>query len=159
MNNMSLPEVNTILYTTSLSEHTRPIFRQAIKLANLYQAKLVMLHVLKPLGESTIMTLQSYLTKETLQKFKNANCEETKEKMKLRLADFYRDEMEGIELPEIEQLVVSGISSYAIVDQGNALNADIIVMGSHNKYGRSSATTKKVIKYLGRPVFVIPTET
>ncbi|MEH6577230.1 MAG: universal stress protein [Amphritea sp.] len=155
---MSLPEFKTILYTTSLSDHTRPVFRQAVKLANLYQAKLVMLHVLKPLGESTVIAIQSYLSKNDLKRLQNEATEETKETMKKRLAAFYQDEMAGVDLPEIEQRVVNGLSSYSIVDQANELNADVIVMGSHNKFGRSSATTKKVIKYSKRAVFVVPTE-
>jgi len=155
---MSLPEVKTILYTTSLSEHTRPVFRQAVKLAKLYQAKLVMLHVLKPLGESTVMAIQSYLSKDDLKRLQDNATEESKDKMKQRLTAFYQDEMAGMDLPEIEQLVVKGLSSYSIVDQANELNADVIVMGSHNKFGRSSSTTRKVIKYSGRPVFVVPTD-
>lgn len=155
---MPLPKVKTILYTTSLSDHARPVFRQAINLAKLHQAKLVMLHVLKPLSERGLMAIQSYLSESAIKKIQDVANEETKAEMKKRLADFYQDEMAEIDLPEIQQLVVKGLSSYAIVEQANALNADIIVMGSHNRFGRSSSTTRKVIKYSGRPVFVIPTD-
>jgi len=155
---MPLPEVKTILYATSLSDHTRPVFRQAINLAKLYQAKLVMLHVLKPLSDRNIMAIQSYLSESAIRKLQDVTNEEIKDKMKQRLADFYLDEMADMELPDIQQLVVKGLSSYAIVEQANELNAGIIVMGSHNKFGRSSSTTRKVIKYSGRPVFVVPTD-
>ncbi|MEJ6079472.1 universal stress protein [Vibrio sp. 1-Bac 57] len=155
---MTIPSVKTILYATSLSNHTRGVFQHAIDLANVYQAKLIMLHVLKPLSDSNIMAIQSYLSEKDIQKIQNVANQETKNTMKQRLADFYQDEMAGKNLPEIEQIVVKGFSRYAIVEQANKLNADIIVMGSHNKFGRSSATTRKVIKHSGRAVFVVPTD-
>lgn len=155
---MPLPEVKIILCATSLSDHTRPVFQQAIRLAKLHKAKLVMLHVLKPLSERSLMAIQSYLSESDVKKIQSVSNQETKDKMKKRLSDFYQDEIAEIESLEIEQLVVKGLSSYAIVEQANKLNAEIIVMGSHNKFGRSSSTTRKVIKYSGRPIFVIPTD-
>jgi len=155
---MPLPEVKTILCATSLSDHTRPVFQHAISLAKLHKAKLVMLHVLKPLSERSLMAIQSYLSESDVKKLQSVANQETKDKMKKRLSDFYQDEITEIESLEIEQLVVKGLSSYAIVEQANKLNAGIIVMGSHNKFGRSSSTTRKVIKYSGRPIFVVPTD-
>ena len=83
-----------------------------------------------------------------------------KANMKERVIKFYEDEMEKIEDLsglDIEQLVGEGNRSDEIVDIANAINADLIMMGSHNSLGRSSSTTRAVIKYSERPVMVVPT--
>lgn len=158
---MTLPDIKTILYTTSLSEHTRPVFRQAVKVAIQNQAKLVMLHVLEPIGETGEMLIRDFLSEEVLGKMHDEGIAQIKQRMRKRVATFYEDEM--IELVpmldlEIEHRVMEGRRSDVIVHEANAVNAGMIIMGSHNKLGRSSGTTRKVIKQSGRPVLVVPTE-
>lgn len=158
---MSLPEVKTILYTTSLSKHTRPVFRHAVKLANLYQAKIIMLHAVEPLGEMGAALIENYLPKDLIKKMHDEGIDNIKQTMKERVIKFYEDELASIEggmALDIDQVVAEGNHADAIVDAAKKYNADLIVMGSHNRLGRSSGTTRAVIKYSKRPVLVIPTE-
>ncbi len=158
---MSLPEVKTILYTTSLSEHTRPVFRHAVKLASLYQAKVIMLHVIEPIGEMGHALIENYLPEELIKKIHDEGIDNIKKTMKDRVVKFYEDELSDSKIGttlEIEQLVAEGNHSDAIVGTAKQFNVDLIVMGSHNRLGRSSNTTRQVIKYSGLPVLVVPTE-
>ncbi|MBE0597632.1 MAG: universal stress protein, partial [Desulfuromonadales bacterium] len=41
-----LPSFKTILYSTDLSENTRPAFRHAVSLARRFQAKVHILHII-----------------------------------------------------------------------------------------------------------------
>lgn len=157
---MSLPDIKTILYTTSLGKHSRPVFRQAIKMASAFNAKIVMLHVVEPIGETGKALIQNYLPEDLIKTMHNDGLEKIKANMKERVIKFYEDEMEKMDAQpglEIEQLVGEGNRSDEIVDVANAINADLIIMGSHNSLGRSSSTTRAVIKYAARPVLVIPT--
>ncbi|HEY5717852.1 MAG TPA: universal stress protein [Motiliproteus sp.] len=157
---MSLPAVKTILYTTTLDKHTRPVFRQAIKLASLYNAKVVMLHVVEPIGEMGHALIQNYLPQEMIKKMHDEGIDNIKKTMQERVAKACAEELNGIDenvKVEIEPMVVEGNYTDAICDTAAALKADLIVMGSHNSLGRSSATTRHVIKYSGRPVLVVPT--
>ncbi|RDE19906.1 universal stress protein [Motiliproteus coralliicola] len=156
---MSLPEIKTILYTTSLSKHTRPVFRQAVKMAELYNAKLVMLHVVEPIGETGQALIQNYLAPELIKNMHDEGLAKVKDNMKDRVKKFYDDEMQDLEVhPDItiEQIVGEGNRSDEIVEVANEIDADMILMGSHNSLGRSSRTTRQVIKYAKRPVMVIP---
>jgi len=157
---MSLPVVKTILYTTTLDKHTRPVFRQAVKLAGLYNAKIVMLHVVEPIGEMGHALIQNYLPQDLIKKMHDEGIDNIKKTMQERVAKACAEELDGIDESvkvEIEPMVVEGNYSDAICDTAARLNVDMIVMGSHNSLGRSSATTRHVIKYSGRPVLVIPT--
>lgn len=157
---MSLPEIKTILYTTSLGKHTRPVFRQAIKMASLYQAKIIMLHVVEPIGETGQVLIQKYLPKDLRKKVHDEGLQQVKDNMKQRVQKFYQDEMNRVESApeiEIEQVVGEGNRSDVIVELANRIDADLILIGSHNRLGRSSRTTRQVIKYAERPVMVVPT--
>lgn len=157
---MALPEINTILYTSSLGKHTRPVFRHAVKMAGLYNARIIMLHVVEPIGETGQALIQSYLPKDLIKSMHDDGLEKVKDNMKERVAAFYNDEMKKIPgQPDIsiEQVVGEGNRSDEIVEVANEVNADLIIMGSHNSLGRSSRTTRQVIKYSERPVMVIPT--
>ena len=158
---MSLPEVKTILYTTSLSKHTRPVFRQAVKLASLYQAKIIMLHVVEPIGEMGHALIENYLPEDLVKKMHDEGIDNIKSTMKERVIKFYEDELSalntGITL-NIEQVVAEGNYTDSIVGAAKQFDADMIIMGSHNNLGRSSNTTRQVIKYSRRPVLVVPTD-
>lgn len=157
---MSLPEIKTILYTTSMGKHSRPVFRQAIQLAKTLNAKIVMLHVVEPIGETGKALIQNYLPQDLIKTMHDEGLDKIKASMKERVIKFYEDEMEkndDLSGLDIEQLVGEGNRSDEIVDTANAINADLIIMGSHNSLGRSSSTTRAVIKYSARPVLVIPT--
>lgn len=159
---MSLPEINTILYTTSLGKHTRPVFRHAVKMASLYNAKIIMLHVVEPIGETGQALIQSYLSKDLIKTMHDEGLAKVKDNMKERVVAFYEDELKMIDgqpALQIEQIVGEGNRSDEIVEVANAINADLIIMGSHNSLGRSSRTTRQVIKYSARPVMVVPTHT
>ncbi|MEH6823356.1 MAG: universal stress protein [Motiliproteus sp.] len=157
---MSLPDIKTILYTTSMGKHSRPVFRQAVKMASVYNAKIVMLHVVEPIGETGQALIQNYLPQDLIKTMHDEGLEKIKANMKERVVKFYEDEMKAMDNQsglDIEQVVGEGNRSDEIVEVANAINADLIVMGSHNSLGRSSSTTRAVIKYAERPVMVIPT--
>ena len=157
---MSLPEVKNILYTTSLGKHTRPVFRHVVKLARLYQAKVIMLHVVEPIGEMGHALIENYVPEALIKTIHDEGIDHIKQTMKQRVIRFYDEELsaiEGVDGLTIEQVVAEGNHTDAIVDTAKQYDADLIVMGSHNSLGRSSGTTRSVIKYAKRPVMVVPT--
>jgi nucleotide-binding universal stress UspA family protein len=58
------PKITTILYATDLGEQTRPVFRQALALAKLYNAKIIMLHVVEPVGETAKAVISAYISQD-----------------------------------------------------------------------------------------------
>ena len=46
------PEISTILYASDLGQQTHTVFRHAITIARQYNAKIIMMHVVEPIGET-----------------------------------------------------------------------------------------------------------
>ena len=65
-----LPEIKKILYTTDLGESTRPVLKFAVSLAKKHDAKLYLLHVVKPLSDSDSFLIEAYLSEEMAQQAK-----------------------------------------------------------------------------------------
>ncbi len=56
-----IPKYKTLLYASDLGSHTRPVFRHATGLARQYQARIVMLHVVEPIGLTGEAVINTYL--------------------------------------------------------------------------------------------------
>lgn len=157
---MALPEIKTILYTTSLGKHTRPVFRQAVNLAKQFEAHIIMLHVIEPIGELGHALIQNYLPEDVVQKMHDEGIAEVKDQMKARVAKFCEEELGSldklVEL-DIEHVIVEGNYTDSILKTAHDRQVDMIVMGSENTFGHHSQTTRQVIKGAKVPVVAVPT--
>ena len=61
----SSSDINTILYATDLTDHMRPVFKTAINYARKFEATIIMLHVVEPLGATGEAVLSLYLPEKT----------------------------------------------------------------------------------------------
>ncbi len=157
---MALPQIKTILYTTSLGKHTRPVFRHAVNLARQFKAKIIMLHVVEPIGEMGHALIQNYLPEDLIKKMHDEGIEEIREQMRVRVAKFCEEELNSLQADldlEIEHVVIEGNHTDSILSEARDINADLIVMGSENTFGRHSHTTQQVVKHAKVPVVVVPT--
>ena len=57
---MSTPQYKKILYATDLGERMQPVFHHAIGLAQQYGGKIIMLHVVEPLGTTGRALIDHY---------------------------------------------------------------------------------------------------
>jgi nucleotide-binding universal stress UspA family protein len=157
---MALPEINTILYTTSLGKHTRPVFRHAVKLASALNARIVMLHVVEPIGEMGTALMKNYLPADMVKKIHDEGIEEIHQQMHKRIEKFYEEELnsltDSIKL-DIEYVVAEGNHTDTILAESVKHKANMVVMGAENTFGRHSHTTQQVAKHSKIPVVVVPT--
>lgn len=161
----TLPEYKTIVYATDLGDNTRPVFRTALSLARKYEAKIIMLHVVEPMSSSMQAVVDTYLTEIDAKKVYKDNLQAVLVKMKQRLKDFCRDELNSHEFKSShvdEMLVVSGRPSEEIIKKAEEHQADLIVLGksSRNVLGSdvSGSTTRRVSRYSSIPVLVVPNQ-
>ncbi len=157
---MALPTIKTILYTTSLGKHTRPVFRQAVNLAQQLDAHIIMLHVIEPIGELGQALIQNYLPRDLVRKIHDEGIDEVKASMQKRVERFCEEELGSLDKAvtlNIEHRVVEGNYTDAILAQAKQSNVDMIVMGSENTFGHHSQTTRQVIKGAKVPVVAVPT--
>ncbi|KEA65421.1 Universal stress protein family [Marinobacterium lacunae] len=157
---MALPEIKTILYTSSLGAQTRPVFRQAVQLAHNLKARVIMLHVVEPVGEMGRALIHSYLPDDVIKKMHDEGINRVLEQMKERLEKFRDEELKAIDRDfdfDIEPVVAEGQHAETILRQAEKLGADLIVMGQENTFGHHSPTTHHVVRQAKIPVFVVPT--
>ncbi|SEG71125.1 universal stress protein [Marinobacterium lutimaris] len=157
---MSLPEIKTILYTSSLGEHTRPVFRQAVQMANKLNARLLMLHVVEPVGEMGRALIHTYLPDDVIKQMHDEGIARVMEQMKTRVEKYRDEELKELDQEikfEVEPVIAEGQHAETILAQAEKLGADLIVMGQENTFGHHSATTHQVVRRAKIPVFVVPT--
>lgn len=170
---MTIPKVRIrrILYTTDLSENAKHAFGYAISLANLYEAQLVILHVLAE--ESDLEEkLVGYVGSEQWKKIRAQQMEEARNALigKQKQSETIRrvlnhfcncatQDISGASVMKDEILIKSGEPVDQIVTQAQASGCDMIVMGSH---GRSSlidqmigSTAEKVLRRSSVPVMMV----
>jgi nucleotide-binding universal stress UspA family protein len=89
---MSIPTIKTILYATDLGKNMRPAFRHAISIAQQYQARIIMLHVAEPIGNTGMAVLELYVP-DMSDDFEQEELRGIIKNMEKRLEDFYTDEL------------------------------------------------------------------
>ncbi|SIT08794.1 universal stress protein [Neptunomonas antarctica] len=157
---MALPEINTILYTTSLGKHMRPVFRHTVKLAQALKAKIVILHVVEPIGEMGSALIKNYVSDDLIKKMHDEGINEIHQQMHARIEKFYEDELDNLSEKvdlDIEYALVEGNHIDSILKEAIDRNVHMIVMGAENTFGHHSHTTQKVVKHAKVPVVVVPT--
>lgn len=159
----TLPDVKTILYTTALGQHTRPVFRYAISLARQYNAQIVLLHVVEPLSSAARAVIETYMSAEAADIAQKDNMQEVVKEIKARLQKFCTEEMESCKTDVIkvrEIVVVAGDPSEEILRVADKNKADLIVMGKStgSVFGTTvmGSVSRRVTRHAKIPVLVVP---
>lgn len=157
------PQIKTILYTTALGSHTRPVFRFTVALARQHDAKIVLLHVVEPLSNSVRFLLDSYLPSDIVDTLREQTTHGTLEKFHKRLEQFCAEELGSTleQTPLISEIrVVSGFTPDMILREADQVNADLIVMGTHTgsrlRTDLLGSTSRRVTLLSKRPVLIVP---
>jgi len=171
---MTLPkvEVKKILYATDLSENARYAFAYAVSLADLYGAKIALLHVLPEVSELMDKHVIGYIDSDRWEEIKAEHFKEAKEaligkrKGHLAIKDVLHQFSEQVkEGQEGEGFITDDI----IVERGNPVeqilkhvqerSCDLIVMGTHGQGTLEDvmlgSTARRVIRRSKIPVLVV----
>ncbi|MFZ1640811.1 MAG: universal stress protein [Candidatus Contendobacter sp.] len=158
-----LPQIKTILYTTALGPHTRPVFRFAVGLARQHGARIVLLHVVEPLNNSVRFLMESYLSPDKARELHYEATRGILEKFHKRLEAFCTEEL-GATLEQTEVIseirVISGVPYEVILHEADHCEADLIIMGTHAGATRHmdflGSTTRRLTLRSKRPVLIVP---
>ena len=159
-----LPEFKTILYATDLGgDHTAPVFRTALSMAEKYNADIIMVHVVEPMSPAIQAVVDTYLTEIDAKKVYQDGMKSVLETMKARLKQFCENELDAKSDKSVhvkEMLIVSGNTSEEIVRVAEEHLADLIVMGKSTGNIRGSdlvgSTSRRVPRYTNLPVLIVP---
>ena len=158
-----LPQYKTILYATDLGDRMRPVLRQAIGLARQYQANIIMLHVVEPLGSTSEAVLSIYLPDRKLDDLQHEANKKVLEQMKQRLETFCKEEdiLCADDSPVVSDVLVTmGHPAEEIIHQAIKHHADLVVLGSFGKHllGRRvlGSTASYLVQSSPVPVLIVP---
>jgi nucleotide-binding universal stress UspA family protein len=156
------PEVETILYATDLGGQTRPVFRHALALAKLYEAKIIMMHVVEPMGETAQAIVNAYLSRELTEDMQKDTMKALLARMKERLQKFFDDECDEEKVCSNvkELLVVTGKPSEEILRVAEEQKVDMVIVGKSTRKVRGirvmGSTARRVSRMASIPVLVVP---
>jgi nucleotide-binding universal stress UspA family protein len=162
-NNAMIPEIQKLLYTTDLSDNSAYAFRYAINSAKQHDARIVILHVMEKLPSNIEALVGSYIDDAQRKKIAEENVTHLMDRIRKRLKVFCDKELKDDpeSLDRIESIeICMGYPADEILKKVNDLECDAIVMGTHGKgiikNTYLGSMTKKVLRRVRKPVFVIP---
>jgi nucleotide-binding universal stress UspA family protein len=158
-----LPNYSNILVATDLSPNSAQAFKHAVMIARRNNAKLHLLHVVPEIDASMRTYISAIMGNGRLDGFEKQHEEEAHALIESRLQTFAAEELADHpeDLQRVENiLVVIGHPVPEILAQADAVNADVIVMGSHGKgaieHTFLGSVAERVLRKSRRPVFVVP---
>lgn len=122
-----MSRIRTIMHASDFSPASRPAFKEALELARVARARLLVAHVLTPIvpiiAEGTYLSAQTWNELETSAR----NAAQKKLDALVRTA-----RNAGV---RVTGLLVEGIPAEQIVRTARAKRADILVLGTHGRTG------------------------
>lgn len=171
---MELPkvEINKILYATDLSKNAHFAFAYAVSLADLYNAAIVIIHILPELPDIIDKNVLGYIDSDRWEEIKSQHFEEAKEALigkrrdhlaiKEALHQFsenVKESHQGTGFVTDDIVVVRGNPVEQILAQAEEKNCNLIVMGTHGHGKLADAmmgsTARRVLRRSVKPVLVV----
>lgn len=158
------PEIKTILYASDLGAHTRPVFQHAILLAQKLGARIVVAHVMEPLGTTARTIIESYLPEGNYQKLHDEGFIKTRKLMRSRIEKACEEEL-GTSAADSHLIadiaVLEGVPAQVLYDEAQQRKAELIVLGSHghSRLGELfiGSTARRLTQISKIPVLLVPT--
>ena len=157
------PEVKKILYATDLSPNSAYALGFALNSANLYHAKIVILHVLERPTIGYAPMLDVYIDDKNRRALFNEHAADVKARVRKRLEIIYAKELKKnptYENSTISIEVCEGYPAETILSMADDFNCDMIIMGTHGKgiLGHTflGSTAKRVLRRTRKPMLIIP---
>jgi nucleotide-binding universal stress UspA family protein len=157
-----IPEIKRILYTTDLSPNARFAFSYAASLANRYDARITILHVLEDISPRADSLAINIIGEKKWAELRQRNEKQVLDTIRGRLSEFCKDVQ--AELPSCpfitENIMVKiGNPAYEILQEVDNNNYDLVVMGAHGHGSLADVlmgnTARRVVQRCKIPVLVV----
>ena len=157
-----IPEIKRILYATDLSESAKHAFNYAATIANRFDAKITVLHVIETIPSNTEWQIVEYLGEDRWKELQKDNKQEFIKSVKNSLNNFCEDMASSLtSCPFLvdEILVKEGVPVDEILKAVDSKNCDMVVMGTHG-YGMLAdaligSTARRIVRRCKKPVMVV----
>jgi len=157
-----LPKLKSILYATDLSENARYAYKYAASLAQHYEARITILHVIENLTAEAYLQIHGYVGEQRWKELEANKQADFVSRIQGRLSNFcdeISNDMDACTFQVDKILVKEGVAAEEILHQAELNNADAIVMGTRG-YGMfrdalMGGTARRVVRRSTIPVMVI----
>jgi nucleotide-binding universal stress UspA family protein len=157
-----IPEIKKILYATDLSENARYAFGYAANIANRFEARITILHVLEEISHGATIRLATMLGENKWQELQDRNIHDVLDTIRTRLETFCQDvskELEECPYLVDDVIIKQGEPVEIILSQAKDIGCDLIVMGTrgHGILGdvMMGSTATRVVRRSQVPVLIV----
>lgn len=156
-----LPTIKKILYATDLSEHARYAFSYAAVMANKFDARITLLHVIEDVSDSSMSMIEQYIGKDEWKRLRKEREEDYRQTIQARLKTFYEEmRTELADCPFlVERYILRQGNPATVILEKSKDDYDVVIMGSHGHGLFAGAlmgnTARQVIRRCKKPVMVI----
>lgn len=156
-------KMKKILYTTDLSPAAPRVFQYALFLANQFNAHVTSLHVLEELSQDAKFAFATYFSDEDGKELMARKEREAQEEMKARVEKLCSQTSlsDGacIDPERLSIKVTKGYPEEEILKIAKEIDADLIVMGAHEKgftHTFLGSVAKRILRRSRIPVTIVP---
>lgn len=157
-----IPEIKRILYATDLSENAKHAFTYAATIANKFNAKITVLHVLEAIPSNTEWQIVEYLGVDGWKEVQKNKKQEVIENIKKNLNNFCEEMYSSFKsCPFLvdEMIIKEGVPVDEILKAVDSKNCDMVVIGTHG-YGLLAdaligSNARRVVRRCKKPVMVV----
>jgi len=152
-----------ILYAAALSSDSTETFRKAMELAETFDAKIHILHVVEELSPGAVAMLQwvdtEKITKKHYEDFQKHSVEKIRESIHEICDELFKDNPSCRQ--RIEGITVSiGYPADEILNKLEDLDCDALIIGTHSKGAITHAflgsVAERVLRRIRKPAIVLP---
>jgi len=158
-----VPRIGKILYATDLSKNSVYAFRYAAKMAEEYDAAIIILHVIEPIPSIAKRDMKIFVDEAKWEEKIKYEQDLAIDRIKKRLQEFCRQEAQ--EAPRCVARVTSilvrpGYPVEEILKAADEEDCSMIALGTHGKgFLRQTflgSVARSVLERADRPVFIVP---
>ena len=156
------PEMQKIVFATDLSQDAASVFRYAVSLAEKYQGRIHVIHVIEPLNGFAQSLVDSTLGEERSREIRQQKKQELFEDIRERVRTFCHEEVCRLVAPEDDPVaeieVREGQPTDQILKYSDSIQADLVVLGAHRRVSTShlfGSTARNVVHDSPVPVLVV----
>ncbi len=158
-----VPQITKILYATDLSKNSVYAFRYATKMAEKYDAAIVILHVIEPIPSMAKHYMKIYVDESKWEEKIKYEQDIAIERIKKRLQEFCKQETQEAPqcLAQVSSILVRpGYPVEEILKAADDEDCSMIVLGTHGKGFLKQtflgSVARSVLDRARRPVFIVP---
>jgi len=157
-----LPDIKKILYATDMSPNARYAFGYAASLANQYDAKITIIHVVEELSPTAQLLIGDIIGEKRWSSIRGEKEQSVITAIRGRLENFcesFYHQMPQCRLAVARVMVETGPAVGRIIEAAESTDADVIVMGSHGQGVLQEvmigSTSRRVLRRCKKPVLVV----